>query len=128
MPNEARAEGSRSWLAAQAPLRERSQGRAAPVVASSPLVQDWSAVVLPRLMASCTLPVAVGEGADSVSSPLPPLRETADAPVLLRYRLVAGPSGAWRIADITYPGEPGFRLSSFLSELLDTQRNGEVKR
>ena len=46
----------------------------------------------------------------------------------MRYRLVAGPSGAWRIVDITDPGEPGFRLSSFFSELLDTQRNGDVKR
>ncbi|WP_255110346.1 hypothetical protein [Synechococcus sp. RedBA-s] len=55
-------------------------------------------------------------------------KRPADAPVLLRYRLVAGPSGAWRIADITYPGEPAFRLSSFLSELLDIQRNGDVKR
>ena len=42
----------------------------------------------------------------------------AEAPVLLRYWLLNGPSGAWRIADIRYPGKPGLRLSSFLAELL----------
>lgn len=46
----------------------------------------------------------------------------AEAPVQLRYRMRPGPGGSWRIADIHYPGEPGFRLSSFLAELLEPRR------
>ena len=38
-------------------------------------------------------------------------------PQQLEYRMVLR-DGRWRIADIHYPGEPGFSLSSFLSSLL----------
>ena len=38
-------------------------------------------------------------------------------PQQLRYRMVQR-DGRWRIADIHYPGDPGFSLSSFLSSLL----------
>ncbi|MCP9887497.1 DUF3828 domain-containing protein [Cyanobium sp. ATX 6A2] len=41
-----------------------------------------------------------------------------DAPVQLRYQLLPVGRGEWRIADISYPGEPRFRLSRFLAELL----------
>ncbi|MGC5197080.1 hypothetical protein [Aphanothece microscopica] len=40
-----------------------------------------------------------------------------EEPVPLHYLLQAAAGGRWLIADITYPGEPGFRLSAFLSEL-----------
>ena len=38
-------------------------------------------------------------------------------PQQLEYRMVLR-DGLWRIADIHYPSEPGFSLSSFLSSLL----------
>ena len=38
-------------------------------------------------------------------------------PQQLEYRMVQR-DGRWRIADIHYPGEPGFSLSSFLNSLL----------
>ena len=38
-------------------------------------------------------------------------------PQQLEYRMVLR-DGLWHIADIHYPGEPGFSLSSFLSSLL----------
>ena len=38
-------------------------------------------------------------------------------PEQLEYRMVQR-DGRWRIADIHYPGDPGFSLSSFLSSLL----------
>ena len=38
-------------------------------------------------------------------------------PEQLEYRMVQR-DGRWRIADIHYPGEPGFSLSSFLNSLL----------
>ncbi|MEA5391846.1 hypothetical protein VB738_11320 [Cyanobium gracile UHCC 0139] len=41
-----------------------------------------------------------------------------EAPQLLRYQLVRGPTGSWKIADIVYPHPTGFRLSSYLAELL----------
>ncbi|MFM7312013.1 MAG: hypothetical protein ACKO0M_02410 [Cyanobium sp.] len=43
-------------------------------------------------------------------------------PQILRYRLVPGSVAGWRIADITYPGEPPFRLSTVLGELLEPKR------
>jgi hypothetical protein len=46
----------------------------------------------------------------------------AEKPLILRYRMRPGPGGAWLIDDIHYPGEPGFRLSSFLADLLDPRR------
>ncbi len=46
----------------------------------------------------------------------------AEAPQQLRYRMRPGPGGTWRIADIHYPGNPGFRLSSFLADLLKPPR------
>lgn len=52
----------------------------------------------------------------------------AEAPVQLRYRMRPGPGGAWQIADIHYPGDPGFRLSSYLAELLEPPRNGNRRR
>ena len=41
-----------------------------------------------------------------------------EAPQLLRYQLVRGPAGSWKIADIVYAHPAGFRLSSYLDELL----------
>jgi len=41
-----------------------------------------------------------------------------EAPQLLRYQLVRGPGGSWKIADIVYSDPAGFRLSSYLNELL----------
>jgi hypothetical protein len=41
-----------------------------------------------------------------------------EAPQLLRYQLVRGPAGSWKIADIVYAHPAGFRLSSYLAELL----------
>jgi hypothetical protein len=41
-----------------------------------------------------------------------------DLPVRLGYQMRPGPSGEWTVVDIRYPGEPGFRLSSFLADLL----------
>lgn len=40
------------------------------------------------------------------------------APQLLRYQLVRGPAGSWKIADIVYAHPAGFRLSSYLDKLL----------
>jgi hypothetical protein len=47
---------------------------------------------------------------------------SAEPPQLLTFRLVSGPSDSWRIADITYSSPPGFRLSSYLGELLESRR------
>ena len=44
-----------------------------------------------------------------------------EAPQLLRYQLVRGPAGSWKIADIVYAHPAGFRLSGFLVELLAPQ-------
>ncbi|MCP9786631.1 hypothetical protein KBZ04_10265 [Cyanobium sp. N5-Cardenillas] len=41
-----------------------------------------------------------------------------EAPQLLRYQLVRGSAGSWKIADIVYAHPAGFRLSSYLAELL----------
>jgi hypothetical protein len=46
------------------------------------------------------------------------LNRARDLPVRLRYQMRPGPSGEWRVDDIRYPGDPGFRLSSFLADLL----------
>jgi hypothetical protein len=43
---------------------------------------------------------------------------TMEAPQQLRYQLVRGPAGSWKIADIVYAHPAGFRLSSYLAELL----------
>jgi hypothetical protein len=45
-----------------------------------------------------------------------------EAPQKLRYQLVRGPAGSWKIADIVYAHPAGFRLSSYLAELLAPQR------
>lgn len=42
----------------------------------------------------------------------------AQSPQLLTYSLKPAAGGAWRIDDISYPGEAGFRLRPFLRELL----------
>ena len=42
---------------------------------------------------------------------------SSEQPQQLEYRMVQR-DGRWRIADIHYPGEPGFSLSSFLNSLL----------
>ena len=42
----------------------------------------------------------------------------AEAPQRLRFRLEQQADGNWRIADIRYPGDPGFQLSDYLQELL----------
>ncbi|MCP9933970.1 hypothetical protein KBZ08_08575 [Cyanobium sp. Candia 9D4] len=44
-----------------------------------------------------------------------------EAPQLLRYLLVRGPAGSWKIADIVYAHPAGFRLSSYLAELLGSK-------
>jgi hypothetical protein len=44
-----------------------------------------------------------------------------EAPQLLRYQLVRGPGGSWKIADIVYAHPAGFRLSGYLAELLEPQ-------
>ena len=44
------------------------------------------------------------------------------APQQLRYQLVRDPAGAWKIADIVYPNPAGFRLTSYLAELLGPKR------
>jgi hypothetical protein len=41
-----------------------------------------------------------------------------EAPQKLRYQLVRGPAGSWKIADIVYAHPAGFRVSSYLDELL----------
>lgn len=41
-----------------------------------------------------------------------------EAPQKLRYQLVRGPAGSWKIADIVYSHPAGFRLTSYLAELL----------
>ena len=41
-----------------------------------------------------------------------------ESPQRLRFRLEQQSEGSWRIADILYPGEPGFQLSAYLQELL----------
>ena len=45
-----------------------------------------------------------------------------EKPVLLRFSMRPGPAGAWQIADIHYPVEPAFRLTSFLKDLLTPSR------
>jgi len=45
-----------------------------------------------------------------------------EAPQQLRFQLVRDPAGAWTIADIVYPNPAGFRLSSYLAELLGSKR------
>ncbi len=42
----------------------------------------------------------------------------SEMPQQLRYQLVPGPAGTWKITDIVYSSPAGFRLSSFLAELL----------
>jgi len=44
-----------------------------------------------------------------------------EAPQLLRYQLVRGTAGSWKIADIVYSDPAGFRLSGYLAELLAPQ-------
>jgi hypothetical protein len=46
----------------------------------------------------------------------------SEAPQRLRFQLVPGPDRTWRIADIVYRDPSGFRLTSFLAELLAPQR------
>jgi hypothetical protein len=41
-----------------------------------------------------------------------------EAPQQLRYQLVPGPVGTWKVADIVYAHPAGFRLTSYLAELL----------
>ena len=46
------------------------------------------------------------------------LNRALEQPVRLGYQMRPGPNGDCRVADIRYPGDPGFRLSSFLTDLL----------
>ena len=46
---------------------------------------------------------------------------TTEPPQELRYVMDAPASGGWRIADIVYPGEPTFRLTDYLQQLLAPQ-------
>ena len=45
----------------------------------------------------------------------------SDAPQQLRFVFQHLPKEGWRIADIVYPGEPSFRLSTYLEQLLAPQ-------
>lgn len=45
----------------------------------------------------------------------------ASQPQQLRYVFQQSPDDGWRIADIVYPGEPSFRLSTYLRQLLNEQ-------
>jgi hypothetical protein len=45
----------------------------------------------------------------------------SEAPQQLRYQLVRGLGGSWKIADIVYAHPAGFRLSGYLTELLAPQ-------
>lgn len=56
------------------------------------------------------------------------LNRPADAPVLLRYQMLPTGTGTWRIADISYPGEPGFKLSRFLGDLLESPTTNRLGR
>jgi len=49
-------------------------------------------------------------------------RTAEEPPQMLRFRLLPGAGGDWRIADILYQGDPPFALSSYLAELLKTTR------
>ena len=46
---------------------------------------------------------------------------TGDAPQQLRYVMEPSPTQGWRIADVVYPGEPSFGLSTYLEQLLAPQ-------
>jgi len=46
---------------------------------------------------------------------------TGEAPQQLRYVMEPSPTQSWRIADIVYPGEPSFWLSTYLEQLLAPQ-------
>lgn len=46
------------------------------------------------------------------------INRARDRPVRLGYQMQPGPGGTWTVADIRYPGDPGFLLSSFLADLL----------
>lgn len=41
-----------------------------------------------------------------------------EQPVRLGYQMRPGSDDDWKVADIRYPGDPGFRLSSYLADLL----------
>jgi hypothetical protein len=46
---------------------------------------------------------------------------TGEAPQQLRYVMEPSTTQSWRIADIVYPGEPSFWLSTYLEQLLAPQ-------
>jgi hypothetical protein len=63
-----------------------------------------------------------GGGLEALVAVQAGLRNRAsEAPQQLRYQLVRGPAGSWKIADIVYSHPAGFRLSSYLAELLAPQ-------
>ncbi|KEF41586.1 MAG: hypothetical protein ER33_10455 [Cyanobium sp. CACIAM 14] len=65
----------------------------------------------------CT--AAPGGGLEALVAVMAGLRNRpSEAPQQLRYQLVRGPAGSWKIADIVYSHPAGFRLTSFLNELL----------
>jgi hypothetical protein len=65
----------------------------------------------------CT--VAPGGGLEALVAVQAGLRNRPlEAPQQLRYQLVRGPARSWQIADIVYAHPAGFRLSSYLAELL----------
>ncbi len=65
----------------------------------------------------CT--AAPGGGLEALVAVQAGLRKRpSEAPQQLRFQLVSGPGGSWTIADIVYAHPAGFRLSSFLAELL----------
>jgi hypothetical protein len=75
-------------------------------------VSTFSAKVL-----GCT--AAPGGGLEALVAVQAGLRNRpAEAPQQLRYQLVLGPADTWKIADIVFSHPPGFRLSSYLGELL----------
>ncbi|CAK6695477.1 hypothetical protein BBFGKLBO_01855 [Synechococcus sp. CBW1107] len=56
------------------------------------------------------------------------LNRAREQPVRLGYQMRPAPDGDWRVADIRYPGDPGFRLSSYLADLLATPSRGPTGR
>ena len=72
-------------------------------------------------MLGCT-PLPGGELEALVSVQAGLRHRPAETPQQLRYVMRPGPGGTWQIADILYRGDPGFRLTTFLAELLAPPR------
>ena len=73
-----------------------------------------------RVLGCTPLPGGELEALVSVQAGIP--NRPAEKPQQLRYVMRPGPAGTWQIADILYRGDPGFRLTTFLAELLAPPR------